>query len=205
MAIQILKKIMLKYPQISVDIDGNLTIHENDNKGRAKTLKKVIIKGLSENDCFAFKMDCYQPITKYFSTRQKFINKGCDAVIFSKKNEAILMCELKSYKFSRKEVANKLYSSIAFTKYLNYLSDKLFADAFENYGVIMIVFYLKKSRPPKLRMRPGQDINFNISSYENEMRNSLQIIEISKRTSGNFQIHLDKIIKESRPKKLENL
>ncbi len=196
---------MLKYPQIPVDIDGNLTVHENDNKGRTKTLKKVIIKGLSDNDCFAFKMDYYQPTTKYFSMKQSLVNKGCDAVIFSEKSKAILMCELKSYKFSGKEVANKLFCSLAFTKYLNYLSDKLFADAFESYGVVMIVFHLKKSRSPKLRLRPGQDTTFSLSIYENDTKKCLQILEISKRTPGNFQIHLDRIMRESKPKKLENL
>lgn len=200
MAIDLIKLIIADTTKIAISGD-TIRIIEKDNTGKPDTLKKLIIKKVNSSNTLAFKFDFYNKPSNYFSEKNKiYVNKGCDCILFTQHKSVnyILFLEMKSFDFKEKDVANKMWCSLGFIKYLNFKIKKLHNYSLNDFRYCFFSVCLKKpARFDKFVMRTPPKIQFVSTRYNNGVTDC-SITEISQETSHDFSIDIDTIITQGR-------
>lgn len=208
MSVASLKEIFDDQSEISLS-GTNLKVKEIDNQNNGGKLKEVIITNISNMDLCSYKLDCHNPISKHISkSNTTGINRGVDAVVLLEIEEHqkhIFFIELKSFKVKENDVANKFFASTSFIHFVNRLMEKFYDENFSSYSASAILLSLKNSnnRLAKFGMRP--DIpTFESKNYTNSKGKKIQVLEIKKNNASNFQISINDIIDNCRPKAFKN-
>ncbi len=193
--------------EAKINLDTNKIVLKEKNYDKNFALQKVTIENNRGEFVSAYKLDKFSPFSKFFNKKNKEgINKGIDAfiVLFYNNEYYLLFIELKSTKILKRQIAQKMFASIAFIKNIKYILSYFYNTHIDNFKSGAVVIALKKSTQlAKPQIRPTE-IEFKNVNYEINEKQKIQILEIKKESSGSFTVKIDKLIKQLRAKQFKN-